>query len=301
MTVTDILWTLAGPFGLVFVFLTAIWRPWRSDTDVYDGWPLPVALASAYALGHIAISSVLGFPAVTADDWLFFVAIGAGCWGVVEARFESMPNIARYAGRLAVFGTGFGLMFGDYLSAIALGGLLIATMIWVAALELAADAGEGATTLWSVIIVSGAAGGLFVLGASLKLALLIWGLMSATAAVAVVSINTGSRLRIKPALTVIGVVLIGLFVASVLFARVPAVSAVAVAIALVIPLGIGAAPLISEMSRWKRRVIQFGLVIAISVGAVGYVHLEFNVAEEQSEESGEDEDDDNDEDDPYSW
>ena len=295
MTVTDILWTLAGPFGLVFVFLTAIWRPWRSDTDVYDGWPLPVALASAYALGHISISSIPGFPAVTADDWLFFVAIGAGCWGVVEARFESMPNLARYAGRLAVFGTGFGLMFGDHLSAVALGGLLIAAMIWVAALDLAADAEEGATTLWSVIIASGAAGGLFVLGASLKLALLVWGLMSATAAVAVVAINTGSRLRIKPALTVIGVVLIGLFVASVLFAQVPVVSAVAVAIALVIPLGVGAAPVVSDMSRWKRRVIQFGLVIAITAGAVSYAQYELNVVEEPSDDEVEQQED------PYSW
>lgn len=303
--------TMAGPFGLAIVVMAAFWRPWRREQTKPGGWMLAPVVAAGYVVGQVSISSFPSFPPVTVDEWVVFAAIAAGVWGGVETLFEEMPAPVIHVGRLVVAASAFWLMVGDRLGLMAVAGLVGGVLLWTAAIDRLSQANNRLVPLFSVAFVALAAGGVLVIGASLKLAMLAWTVGVCVVAVGLALLPIGGRveLRVGGLVFLCGLVLTGLFISGVLFAQAPLSSAVGLAAVAVV--GVSGGWMVSgrEIADWKLVPLQLFVVALLAGGAVAHSHhvrtapadeAEPNEdVEEDEEEDEEEEFDFSDYDDPY--
>lgn len=114
-----LLWTVAAPLVLGTV---AFVLPRGRAAAV------PLALGAAVATAHAALLGMPRFPAGDAVAWLFWVALGASCVGLLELAWRA-PTWARLALRLA------------------LAGLLLLVLLWQPYLAQTWSGGEGVAYL----------------------------------------------------------------------------------------------------------------------------------------------------------
>ena len=291
MTPADVAWMALRPFGLSFVILLVIWRPWRDDLKGLAPWALPVSLAAAYPLGHATISSFPGFPPVTADEWLVYAAIAGGVLGVVETRYFPRPTNPRRFIRVGALALLFWLAAGSHLHPANLGFLIVATASALFFLDRKTTGDSAPTILWALTIIAAASVPILLMGTSFKLAFLACSLAAITASAALLTtpFSAGRRLSLSPVLLIYIFILAGLFTSGVLFATTPFLAAIGIAAACLIP---------PAIARSKPGVYLVATVV-IAGSAVGYTYyetqLERPVTEDETEEEEEVEDD------PYTW
>ena len=293
MTPFEVFSLTASSFALVFIGLIALWRPWKRTVDAAaPSWAFPPLLAAGYVTGHTLISSFPAFPAVTADEWLVYASIAAALWGLLEACFKKMPAPFLHSGRLILLGTFFWLMAGPRLGVVFFLGLTAVSLCWLTLLDRATAHRGNLTAVIILVLLSGLSGVIFVLGASLKLALLSWALCAGLSAKAmVVALTTAQRRApLTPALPLIALLVVGLFISGVLYAQAPLASAVGIVAACAAPLCLnlwlnsphrsGADP----SDRWRRAKLgigQFALALLIAGAATGYAFYDTQIAEDE--------------------
>src|SRR4051812_40975956 len=85
------------PAAVSLVVMVPAWRPWkRTGAETRGRWGAPVALAAGFAAAFKSINGALPqqFPPPDAKLWLFWIAIGAGVIGLIDALARP-PNWAR--------------------------------------------------------------------------------------------------------------------------------------------------------------------------------------------------------------
>lgn len=299
MSEFDLLQILAIPFAVVFLSLVVLWRPWRGEAKSFSAWAPPLSVAVGYALVHTTISSFPSLPAVTADEWLVYVAIGAGLWGAVEGGWQLWQSPWAYAGRLAVVGGGFWIMFGERVGIGWCALVVVTVLLWMSVGDRLSRKEGGVSAPWVVMFSAAALGAILVLGASLKLAILAWGVMAIMLASGLVSmvgrIRSATAVKWSPMWPVVCVILAGLGLNGVEFAQ--ASPAAVVGTLVVIPAAIGAsAGLVGRRGKgWKAATIAVSLAAVGASVAGGYAYYEAEIVEEEVKAEADEEYD------PYSW
>ena len=308
MSNADAALILAHPFVLALVGLIAIWRPWREDPKALAPWALPLVLAFAYPLGRHAISSLPSFPPPVADEWLVFAAVAVGGWGIVEARFPTMPAAGKRTARLIFVAAVFWLMVIDHISIINYAFLVIGVATLIAAIDGAARTESTSFTLWTFAIVASASTPILLFGASFRLALLAATLGAVAAAGALVStvFRAGDKIFVSPVVMPFCLLLAGLYVSGVRFAMAPFWSAIIIAVALLLPLSLCKRRNTAKEGRWKVYAICLALVATIAGSAVAYAYYETQVEkppaiEVDGERDGGAGEGESDYDNPYTW
>ncbi len=299
MTEFEILQLLAGPFTLVAVLLVALWRPWRRGVEDFAIWTLPVSFGAGYALTHHSISSFPSYPPVTADEWLVYVVLAAGIWGAIEGYTKLWERSWVSLVRLVIVGVGFWVMFGHRLELWAFVAVVAILSLWIAVVDRLSRGEAEVSSGWIVGCSAAALGGILLMGASLKLALLAWGLMAMSLAMGVVTmaarLRSGQQVVPAPLWLLVGVVLAGLGLNGVEYALAPG-WAVMGTLAL-IPLALGGGRWLHERGwkRWQAGAVSVGLAVVGAASSVGYAYYETEIAEEETEADEEEEYD------PYTW
>jgi hypothetical protein len=232
-----------------------------------------LALGMGYALGHAAVRGWLGVapvpipvPPVDVIDWLPWLALAAGCWGLIEGNSRRW----RWLGRLVLTGAVLGLVLGPLarnggswpvLAARWVG--LGAGVLWVWGLLDARDERLAGGSLLTVLaMVAG--------GSSLTLALsgsLVLGELAGVLTAAVVALRFGlgrdpGSTAARGLMAVVVVVLAGLLLAGRFYSETPTSAALVLAVA---PLAawIDRPGPLGRPSAWLWPLVRVGVVVLL--------------------------------------
>ena len=270
------------------------WARWR-------GWAVAVIIGGVYVLGHVQSSRFPPFPAVTSDEWVVYAAmVGAG-WAGVEAwagRAMGWRWIVVAVGRVGVMAVLAWVLIGDRFGVAVYLGLVAGLSVVAMALVNAGRQAFGRSLMVGWAMVSAALGAAFLMGASAKLAILVWSLMATLMGVmAVLSLSKHGRTMDLGAVQPLLVMIVGgLSTSGTAYAGVSLQAVLLAAVGLCFVAFVGALAARRLMERWwwtASMVFLYGLLAGATVGLAQYEDQIDAAVETPKDEGGDEEEEEN--------
>jgi len=258
--------------GIAFV---VAWRPWQRDAPVANGiWGGAIALSVGYVAGHAGLLGWPPFPPVEATQWLVYLALASGVFGLIIALWHESTWL-RWGLRLLLSGVMPWLILHAVLKyrwqpiegVVWLVGLGVAIFGFWLMLNALAERFRGASTPLVLLVVATGGSVTLLLSGSAMLGQLGGVLTAALGASLVIAWWNPKLSLAHGATSVVAILLAGLWMSGYFYAEVPVVSALLLVVSPATA-WIGQVEAIQRLGGWKVALIRAAVVcipVAIAV------------------------------------
>ena len=243
------------PGGIAGVLLVIFWQPWRRERgDVRRGAALAVGAALCVAITAINGWTLKPFPAVSAEDWIFYFVIAA----TIVALLPKIPRIALQL--LLCFGMSWAMAAAGspVLDVAAVGALVF--LVWFS-WERYAKKREGVSMPLVMMVAMGGAAGMFLALESASFALQAASIAACFGAAFVAAFWRGAGTHVAGGIGPAVVALCGLLIYGWFYWNVPTTSAFLIAFA-------PAAAFAGELGAIRKRPAWQGVLIRAGAAAI---------------------------------
>jgi hypothetical protein len=277
----EILCAAGLPILFSAIVLLIAWAPWRDRGPIAGGfWGGPVALAGSFLIAFVGANrGPPQFPPKLVMDWLPFIAAGAAIVGFADASLQ-MPRSVRWLLGCTCIAAATWLVIRPLpaethsLSA-KLGWLVSRTIIWGGwwiAIDAHGRERPGASVPRDLLIVT-AASALVLLMCGKMLGLLAGSLAVSLAVFLAVGLFTSASMA-RGGVLVLAALVSALLIVGLFYASLPPTHAVLLLVAVVLTAAGHFRP-VSNLTGWKRHVVQVALVAVPAGVAVALSAAEF--------------------------
>jgi len=258
--------------GIAFV---VAWRPWQRDAPVANGiWGGAIALSVGYIVGHVGLLGWPPFPPVEATQWLVYLALASGVFGLIIALWHESTGL-RWGLRLLLSGAMPWLILRPVLKyrwqpiegVVWLVGLGVAILGFWLMLNALAKRFRGASTPLVLLVVATGGSVTLLLSGSAMLGQLGGVLTAALGASLVIAWWNPTLSLAHGATSVVAILLAGLWMSGYFYAEVPVVSALLLVVSPATA-WIGQVEAIQRLGGWKVALIRAAAVcipVAVAV------------------------------------